>query len=233
MKKLMYSRLGLIILLAFCAQTLVGQVRETRTVSNFHELSISSAFVVELSVGNTESLEIEAEERYIDEIESEVRNGRLSIRIRDSRETRRMKNSPRLYITVKSLDFISLSGAVKFTTFDPLKGDRLKVNMSGASVAQIEVEVEDLEIEASGASEIKMKGSAKNQSMRSSGATSYAAYDLESEYADIRLSGAGSARVTVSDELDVRASGASDVRYRGNPTVNSSTSGASSVKKGQ
>lgn len=233
MKKLLNSRLGLMILFALATQVVFAQVRETRTVANFEELSISSAFVVELSVGNTESLEIEAEERYMDDIESEVRNGRLSIRIRDSRDTRRMKDSPRLYITVKSLNYISLSGAVKFTNFDPLEGDRLKIDMSGASVAQIEVEVEDLEIEASGASEIKMKGSAKNQSMRSSGATSYAAYDLESEYANIRLSGAGSARVTVSSELDVRASGASDVRYRGNPSVKSSTSGASSVRKGR
>lgn len=223
----------LVVLMLIITQLTMAQTRETREVSNFDELSISSAFIVELSVGNEESLEIEAEDRYIDEIETEIRNGRLTIRLRDSRDTRRMKSSPKLYITVKSLSFIGLSGAVKFTTFDALKGDQLKVNMSGASVAQIEVDVDELQIEASGASEIVMEGRAKTQRMRSSGATSYAAYNLESEYADIRLTGAGSARVSVSEELDVRASGASDVRYRGNPTVNSSTSGASSVRKGQ
>lgn len=233
MKRSTYSKLTLAAIFLMIAQFSFAQVKETREVSNFNELSISSAFIVELSVGSTESLEIEAEDRYMEDIITEVRNGRLTIKIRDSRNTRRMRDSPRAYLTVTSLEMIDLSGAVKLTTFDPLKGDRLRVNMSGASVAKLEVEVDDLKIEASGASEIKIEGSTKTQSFRSSGATNYSAYDLESEYADIRLSGAGSARVTVSQELDVRASGASDVRYRGNPKVDSSTSGASSVRKGR
>lgn len=233
MKRSLYSKLTLAALFILIAQFGFAQERETRDVSNFNELSVSSAFIVEVSVGNTESLEVEAEERYMDDIITEVRNGRLTIKLRDSRDTRRMRDSPRAYVTVKSLELIDISGAVKLTTFDPLKGDRFKLSMSGASVAKIEVEVEDLRIEGSGASEIILQGSAKNQTLRSSGATSYSAYDLESEYADIKMSGAGSARVSVSEELDVRLSGASDVRYKGSPSVNTSTSGASSVRKGK
>lgn len=233
MKRSLYSKLTLAAIFLMIAQLSIAQEREKREVSNFDELSVSSAFVVELSVGDIESLELEAEERYMDDIITEVRNGRLNIKLRESRDTRRMRESPRVFLTVKSLDYIGLSGAVKITTFDPLKGDRLELHMSGASVASLEVDVDDLKIEASGASEIKIEGRAKSQSMRSSGATSYAAYDLESEYADIRLSGAGSARVNVSEELEVRASGASDVRYRGNASVQSSSSGASSIRKGR
>ena len=95
----------------------------------------------------------------------------------------------------------------------------------------LEVEVEELYIQASGACVINVEGEANEQTVRTTGATTYRAFDLESEVADIRVTGAGSARVSVSERLDVRASGASSVRYRGRPSVNADTSGASSVKR--
>ena len=208
-----------------------AQEREKREVSGFTELSVSSAFVVEISVGNTESLEIEADERYIDDIISEVRGDKLVLRIRESRNTRRMRNSPRAYLTVKSLDRIDASGAVKLETNDPLVTDKLDIELSGASVLNMEIEVKELYIQASGACVINMEGEARDQTVRTTGATTYRAYDLESEIADIRVTGAGSARVSVSDKLDVRASGASSIRYKGSPSVSKSTSGASSVRR--
>lgn len=207
-----------------------AQEREKRDVSGFNELSVSSAFVVEISVGNTESLEIEADERYIDDIISEVRGGKLVLRIRESRNTRRMRNSPRAYLTVKSLDRIDASGAVKLRSGDPIKTDKFELELSGASIITLDVEVKELYVQASGACVINMAGTARDQTVRTTGATRYSAFDLESEIADIRVTGAGSARVTVSEKLDVRASGASSIRYQGRPSVNKSTSGASSVR---
>ncbi len=209
----------------------LAQVKEKRDVSDFTELSVSNAFAIEISVGNTESLEIEADERYIDDIITEVRGGRLVIRIRDSRNTRRMRSSPRAYLTVKSLERIDVSGAVKLSTEDPIEGDKLEIEMSGASTLNMEVNVKELYIQASGACVINMEGEARDQTLRSSGATTYRAFDLVSEIADIRVNGAGSARVNVSDKLDVRASGASSISYKGSPSVSKSTSGASSVRR--
>ena len=209
-----------------------AQSRERINVSNFDGLRVSNAFVVEVSVGNNESLEIEIDEDFRSDLIAEVRSGTLVIGLEDNRRKRRMRESPKAYITVKSLDKIALSGAVTLKTFDILKGDKMTIDMSGASVVSMELEVDELYIEASGACVINMEGITKEQTVKSSGATTYRAYELESEFADIRVNGAGSARISVSDELDVRASGASSVRYRGNPRVNSDTSGASSVRKG-
>jgi len=208
-----------------------AQQREKRDVSGFNELSVSSAFVVEISVGATESLEIEADERYIDDIISEVRGGKLVLRIRDSRNTRRMRNSPRAYLTVKSLERIDASGAVKIQTRDEIKGDKFELELSGASIISMEIDVKELYIQASGACVINMEGRARDQTVRTTGATTYRAFDLESEIADIRVTGAGSARVNVSDKLDVRASGASSIRYKGSPSISKNTSGASSVRR--
>ena len=207
-----------------------AQDREKRDVSGFNELSISSAFVVELSVGNTESLEIEAESRFMDDIITEVRGGKLVIRVRDSRNTKRMNKSPRAYITVKSLDKIHASGAVNLKSNDVLKADDLRIELSGATVINLEIDTDELYMQASGACVVTMAGRADDQTIKTSGATNYRAYELESKTADIRVTGAGSARVSVEDKLDVRASGASSIRYKGRPSINKSTSGASSVR---
>lgn len=208
-----------------------AQNREKRDVSGFDELSVSSAFIVEISVGNTESLEIEADDRYIDDVITEVRGGKLVIKMRDSRGRRRMNKSPRAYLTVKSLSRIHGSGAVKIETRDELKADRMEIESSGASILNLQLDVQELFLQASGACVINVEGTATEQTVKTNGATTYRAYDLESEIADIRVTGAGSARVSVSEKLDVRASGASSIRYRGRPSVNSNTSGASSVKR--
>lgn len=218
--------------LMLVGQLAMAQARQKREVKNFTALSVSNAFEVEISVGSTESLEIEAEDRYINDIVTEVRGGTLVIRMNDSRDNRRMRETPKVFLTVKSLDRINTSGAAAIKTRDILKGRKLDLELSGASVLNIEMEVEQLYIEASGACVIKVEGEAKEQVVKTSGATVYSAYDLESENADIRVSGAGSANVYVTGKLDVHASGASSVRYKGGASVSLDSSGASSIRKG-
>ncbi len=209
-----------------------AQDRETINVRDFDGLSVSSAFAVEISVGNEVSLEIEIEDQFRSALIAEVRGGTLVIGLENSRRNRRMRESPKAYITVKSLKKIHLSGAVSLRTRDIIKTDDMELHLSGASVVNIELEADDLSFEASGASVVKIEGSAKTQKIRMSGSSIYRAYDFETTDADIRVGGACSVNVYVTDQLDVRASGASSVRYKGGASVDSDTSGASSVRRG-
>lgn len=229
------KRLMMISFLALMSVSAFGQAREKREISGVTELSVSHAFAVEIRIGNKESLEIEIDEDYMKDVITEVRGGRLFIKMRDQTGRRgyRLRETPRAYLTVKSLKSINASGAVSIKSPDVIKGSRLDIEVSGASVLDLEINVDDLYLEASGACVLTLEGRAKEQEVKTSGATTYSAYDLESEVADIRVNGAGTAKVNVSQKLDVRASGASSVRYRGNPSVNSDSSGASSIRKGE
>lgn len=209
-----------------------AQDRETINVRSFHALSVSSAFAVEISVGNEESLEIEIDDQFRNDLIAEVRGGMLIIGLESTRKNRRMRESPKAYITVKSLDKIHVSGAVSLRTLDILKSDEMELHLSGASVVSMELETKDFSFEASGASVVNLEGSASSQKIRMSGSSIFRAYDFETTDADIRVGGACSVNVYVTDQLDVRASGASSVRYKGGASVNSDTSGASSVRRG-
>ncbi len=220
--------------LLMMASLMFAQTRHKRDVSNFHALTVSDAFNIEISVGSEESLEIEIEDAFLDDLITEVKGGMLIIGLDDDnwRKRRRMKSSAKAFLTVKSLDEIHVSGAVNLRTLDILKSPKMKIQVSGASVIKVELETRDLTLGASGACVMNLEGTATKQRLKMSGAAIYRAYDLESETADIRVSGASSVKVNVSDELDVRASGASSIRYKGGASVSSNTSGASSVRKG-
>lgn len=226
--------LAVTFIMAFITLSALGQSKQKRDISGVKELSVSSAFAVEIRVGNQESLEIEIDDEYMDDVITEVRGGKLHIRMREGNGRRgyRLRDTPRAFLTVKSLDAIDASGAVSIKTLGVLKSNRLDIDLSGASVLNLDLDVDDLYLEASGACVITLEGRAEQQEVKTSGATTYSAYDLESKVADIRVTGAGTAKVNVSEKLDVRASGASSVRYRGNPSVNSDSSGASSIRKG-
>ncbi|OEK02244.1 hypothetical protein BFP97_12270 [Roseivirga sp. 4D4] len=231
--KMKSLRLSLMAVAMLMFSTLAfAQDRETINVRDFDGLSVSSSFVVEISVGNEVSLEIEIDDEYRDALIAEVRGGTLVIGLENNRRNRRMRESPRAYITVKELNKIHLSGAANLRTRDIIKSDDMELHLSGASVVNMELETGDFSFEASGASVVTIQGSAKTQKIRMSGSSIYSAYDFETTDADIRVGGACSIKVYVTDQLDVRASGASNVRYKGGASVDSDTSGASSVRKG-
>ncbi len=218
--------------LLMMANLTFAQDREKINVRSFDGLSVSSAFAIEINVGSEESLEIEIDDQFRDDLIAEVRGGMLIIGLENSRKNRRMRESPKAYITVKSLNKIHVSGAVSLRTRDILKSDKMELHLSGASVVNLELETGDFSFEASGASVVNIEGSAKSQDIRMSGSSIYRAYDFKTTNAEIRVGGACSVNVYVTDRLDVRASGASSVRYKGGASVDSDTSGASSVRKG-
>ena len=231
--KIMSVRSTLIALAILMVTTLAfAQDRQKISVGSFNALSVSDAFAVEISVGSEESLEIEIESQFRDDLIVEVRGGILIIGLENGRKNRRMRESPKAYITVKTLDRIQVSGAVSLRTLDILKSKSMELNLSGASVVSLELETEDFSFEASGASVVNIEGSANTQKIRMSGSSIYRAYDFKTVDADVRIGGACSVNVYVTDKLDVRASGASSVRYKCGASVDSDTSGASSVRKG-
>ena len=95
MKRSMYGKVTLVTFLILIAQIAFTQVREKREASNFTELSESDTFVIEWSMGGTESLEIKVNEQYINDVISQARGGKLIIGLEENRNMCRMKESPR------------------------------------------------------------------------------------------------------------------------------------------
>ena len=208
---------------------------EVRKVGSFHGIKISNAFDVIIKQGNEEAVVVSAsEEKFRNRIKAEVVNGVLRISYDNesvwkwSNENRKLK----AYISVKNIDMIDVSGACDVKIDGVLKGTKLKVELSGASSLKGEVNVDEMIVDQSGASDSNIRGRATNLTIEVSGASDFKGFELITENCKAEASGASDIRITVNKDLKVKASGASDVEYKGNASISDfSTSGASSLKK--
>ncbi len=107
------------------------------------------------------------------------------------------------------------------------------LDISGASSGNVAgVNANSLELKASGASKIKIDGTAKELNADASGASTIDAENLRVEDVDVEASGASKAVIMATNDLKVDASGASKISYVGEPkNIKQNSSGASSVTK--
>jgi hypothetical protein len=223
--------LAAIVMIAFsaCDNMIAGSgnvITEERSVKDFTGIEVSGAFKVYLSQGEEVGLLIEADDNVMPYIETNVRGGTLHIGTRGLGFT---NSTTTAHITLNDPRQIRISGAVKVTGTTPLEFEKLQVTASGASDLEFEAYGGRLQLKMSGASKANLSGEVEELHLKLSGASKLTAECMHTQEADIDVSGASSASISVEEDLYVTASGASSVRYLGRPNVRSSVSGAGKV----
>ena len=213
------------------SQTISGNGRiasEDRSVSWFHSVEINGAFEVEISQKGNTRLTVQADENLLDHIQTSVENGVLTIKTEGKiRNAKQMK----LYIANNEFRSLKVSGAVEIVGLNAIQGDELSLHVSGAGNIKLDLSVNEISAHISGAGSLVLSGKAYNADLDISGAGNIKAFDLESDYMDVDLSGAGSAEVNTREELDVSISGMGSVSYYGSPSVRKRISGMGSLRK--
>lgn len=105
------------------------------------------------------------------------------------------------------------------------------MNFLVESKSKVDVFVNKLNAELSGASQLKLIGRADKIDLALSGASSINAENFPTKAARIDASGASNVKLAVSDNLQVDASGAANIKYIGNPKIHKSTSGGANISK--
>lgn len=235
MKKIYVLFLALFAVTGVRAQQINDPNAEVRDARDFHGISVSSAFDVYITQGNTEAVAVSASEnKYRERITVEVKAGILHIGY-DNKGMNWGSGNKKLkaYISFKQIDRLRVSGACDVFVTGTLKAENLDIEQSGASDLKGKLDVNKLTVDLSGASDMQLSGVARQLSVEASGASGFKGYDLVTDICDARASGASDIKVTVNKELSANASGASDVRYRGEGVIRDlRSSGSSSVSKG-
>ena len=185
-------------------------VTETRAVSGFDGIEVVGAGELYVDLGGEETLTVTAEENLLPFIRSEVVDGRLILGPEPG---------------------IDLSGRERIVYRVTARDLRLLVP-SGTSLAEVSaIDTPELEIRASGASQVRADGRADHFQLDLSGASRFVGERLRCRTVEAYLSGASLATVRVSDRLSGSLSGASTLEYYGDPTVAVTTSGSSRVRR--
>jgi hypothetical protein len=237
MKKYLLLSIALLSILPSFSQKIDDPNAELREAKNFHAISVSNAFDVYISQGSEETVAISAaEQKYKDHIKVEVDNGVLRISFDRDRKFWQGWNGNKMrlkaYISFKSIDKLTASGACDVLIQGTLQQENLDINLSGASDMKGKFAVQNLDVDISGASQMDVTGSAQKLHVEASGASDFKGFDMVTEFCDAEASGASNIHITVNKELSAHASGASDVLYKGSGIVRDvRSSGASSVSK--
>lgn len=220
-----------ILTLTGCQGGIVGNGKvETRNekIGDFTRLVIGGNFRVILEPCDKPYLKMELDENLFDITKVYEEGNTLRIETRLNILRAREKN---LYIGIKDLEEMELSGAIKMVSDSVLRLGSLDILVTGAARIEFEIEAKSLKMDLSGASECDFRGKLDELRVQLSGAGDFDALDLMARKVKIDMSGAGSARVYAKETLDVSISGVGSVRYRGEPEIHKNISGLGSLKR--
>jgi hypothetical protein len=253
---LLYLALGLVMLIPLGAAgcSVVTGSGETATwemdYEDFNKIEIGSAFEAQINRADSFLVSITIDKKLYEYLKIEQRGDTLHIGLKPNyiyRDTVQQAtvNLPDLrrlelsgaskatvggFIMTHSLDF-ELSGASQLELGHTIAGNG-GFSLSGASRANGSIEMDDGKFDLSGASRISISGTAKNISIDASGASNVSLKELAALTADVNLSGASHAAISVVTSMSIDLSGASGLEYTGNPKLGKiDMSGGSTLSK--
>lgn len=223
MKKIIVSIISLLIVGQIFAQSI------SRELSDFNFLQVKNSLEVELVHGEKNAVVItgvNAEDA--EKIKTEIKDGELFIGTEGKVKS---KSAIMVQLTYTNLKGIKQSGASEITMLNTYKTDKFNVSGSGAIEADFKLEVVDLSLDFSGASDIKLSGSATNFDLVLSGASDLKAHEFIAQNIKINVSGASDLKVYAEKSITGKASGASNINVKGSPelrAINSTTATSTS-----
>ena len=230
MKQFAFYFLALVALSSCNQRTGSGNViTQKRQTGDFTGVSVGGAFTVEIKNGPVTEVEVEADDNIMELIETRVKGNTLKIRTKDGSG---INNATfKVYVTAPEINSINTSGAANIKVTNQLKSSRkISFDVSGAAEIKAAVDAPEMYAEVSGAGNIELSGRTKDYVAKVSGSGDIKSFNLLSENTEVKVSGAGSAKVHASVKLKADASGAGNIHYKGGASVQQHTSGAANIK---
>jgi hypothetical protein len=223
----------IVVALAVTAGFSKGQssVKETRNVSGFKKVSFGVSGDLYINFGQEFKVVLEGEKALLDDILTDVSNGRLVIKKENWRIN--MNEKVTIYITMPEIEGLSVSGSGKAEIRDAVKTENLNLSVSGSGrllVTTITATNLSSGISGSGDIIINGNGDVSKADISISGSGNYTGETLKIGAADISISGSGNCLCNVTGSLEASVSGSGNVTYLGNPKIDARVSGSGRVR---
>lgn len=205
-------------------------ITENRSVGDFTGISVGGDFDVEVKIGPSTEVKVEADDNIMKYIETRVSGNTLKIRTEDLHNYNDVHM--KVYITTPSLTRISASASARVEVKDLLKSSgRLSFNASSSGSVNADVDAPEVEADASSGATVNLNGKTRSYNVQASSGANIRSYDLLSEDTRVQVSSGASARVHASIKLNAQASSGGTVTYHGAATVTKSESSGGNVSK--
>jgi Putative auto-transporter adhesin, head GIN domain len=187
---------------------------------------------IDIVVANGDfNVKIDAEQNLLQDIETNVENGRLVVRFRDGISLWDHGDAT-VYVTAPILNTIETHGSGDIRSEGRLADkNNIHLVVSGSGDIDLILDSPDIITATQGSGDITLKGTAKNIDSKTSGSGDLHMDGLKAENVKIVVHGSGDAEVFASESLKVEVSGSGDVHYKGSPKISTEVHGSGSVSK--
>ncbi|MEI6694858.1 MAG: DUF2807 domain-containing protein [Bacteroidota bacterium] len=202
--------------LAASAQENTPDMKEY-SVPAFRGIDAGSLSNVYITSGTVQSVIMEKDEEDEDRNSTfNVKNGILEIRNSVDGSDNHLNND-RIYICCPNLKYIKASGVSKIKSMTKIKTDSLEIYANGASKIDLDIDVQYLKTDITGASKLTLKGNSIQHIASLNGAAKLSADLIEVTDMKIEGNGAAKANVNVKNKLFGDMKGVSSVNYDKKP----------------
>ena len=242
MKKKIISLMAIMVImtmaLSSCVVPFRGVVRgsgsiitEARQVSGFNKVQLDGAGTLTIIKGDSESLQIEADDNVLPELTSDVTGNTLVLGIEENWLQKAVipTQSINYVLTVTDLSDVTINGAADLN-LDGFETDSLTIEINGAGkITVTDLTAKNFEFVINGTANSQLSGEVNDLSIQVNGMGNVSAGSLQASSADIEINGLGNGTIWVTDSLSVSISGGGSLSYYGYPTISQDISGAGNI----
>jgi len=195
--------------------------RQTRQVTGFHGVTVSSGINLYLTQKSVEEVVVESESDDLDQIITKVEDGILKITMKQRSWFNFGWNhkSPKVYVSFKTLDKLDASSGSDVYSQSVLKVENLSLHASSGSDVKLELDANEVNLETSSGSDISLKGKANLFKASASSGSDIKADEFQTKKCIASTSSGSDIEVYASEEINASASSGGDITYRGNPAI--------------
>lgn len=208
---------------------------QTRKLEAFTEISLRIAAKVHLEQGDKQSVEVIAKPSTLDELITEVKDGKLIIRFptKDFFWKTFQPGEITINITVPVISGLGISGSGDIIAEDHIMTKSLDMAVSGSgNIRFSDLAAERVKAAISGSGDIVLAGktAAQDLSIAILGSGNLKALDFSADDVTAKVSGSGNVSIGANKNLYIRLAGSGNVTYKGKPMIDQSIAGSGKVK---
>jgi len=211
MKRITLSICVLLLTLTACTKETIGgsgtPISEIRNVANFTKINSEGVFEVTITQGNSQSVELTADDNIMQRVKTEVVDNELRLYLddRNYRDIRLKAN-----IIVERMNGIKNAGT----------GDIVISNID---------EIGNFIVSNSGTGNISITGSAESLTLQNEGDGKFNGFQFIVSNCSVEIIGSGDCEVHPTSTLNMNIEGSGDVYYKGTPAIEANISGSGNV----
>lgn len=204
------------ILFACCLSSSIF-AQETKSLSDFDALAVSTNIKLELIKSNENKMEIDIVKGNRKDLKIKESSKNLSIYIKTKNNWNNNKTKARIKLYYTELKDLNVSAGANVFSNSTIASNSFDVNVSSGGSANISVETGSFDSNVSSGGSLNINGKASDVDIDASSGGSFNGLTFKCEDADLEASSGGSVSIWVTKSIDAGTSSGGSIRYKGDP----------------